>query len=684
MRQRFEGQRGKAVRFQLLGPLSVTDGCDVVVLPPAKPTSLLAALLLRPGEVVPTDRLLEAVWGEKQPATAKSALQSCVLRLRRLLARYGIAERLVVAVAGGYRLSADAETLDLLHFRRLAAEAAGAGESELPMLRTALGLWRGPLLANVPSELLHRDEVPRLAEQRLRVLERVCEIQLAQGRCSEVLVDLWEATGAHPQHEGLSAQLMRALYGSGRQNEALAEYRRIRGRLRDELGVDPGPQLQGLELAILRGEELRGLPRGQAATEPAPAPAPPVGRGTGHGGPGGIVSADDAAGPAHTGRAGQAAPAGHAAPLTAPARPALAAPDTTGTDAVLAGSSPAGASPAPRLPRVPGFTGRAAETAGLVAHLSRAERAPGGPDPVLAVVSGGPGMGKTALALHAAHLVADRYPGGAALVSLTAPDGTPRPVEEAAAELRALLAPGASRGPCLAVLDDVMHPDQVRDLLATTSSVTGRGAVVVTSRRRLAALVATHGPAVLHLGALPRQESHALLTRVLGRQRVAAEHAAARALTDLCGHVPLALRIVMARLLTRPAQRLADCATWLRRDLPARLALPDDPRLSVPLILDGALRRLPAPLADAHLRLARLNGQLTVPDAAGALAVPETRAEELLEQLLDRGLLDEEQPGLLRMNALFRAHALHRATRAGEVAQALLPVARHALPSGAT
>ncbi|MBM7092962.1 AfsR family transcriptional regulator, partial [Streptomyces sp. S12] len=89
----------------------------------------------------------------------------------------------------------------------------------------------------------------------------------------------------------------------------------------------------------------------------------------------------------------------------------------------------------------PGFTGRAAETAGLVAHLSRAERAPGGPEPVLAVVSGGPGMGKTALALHAAHLVADRYPGGAALVSLTAPDGTPRPVEEAAAELRALLAP---------------------------------------------------------------------------------------------------------------------------------------------------------------------------------------------------------------------------------------------------
>src|SRR5690606_2198115 len=155
-------------------------------------------------------------------------------------------------------------------------------------------------------------------------------------------------------------------------------------------------------------------------------------------------------------------------------------------------------------------------------------------------------------------------------------------------------------------------------------------------RRRLAALVATHGPAVLHLGALPRQESHALLTRVLGRQRVAAEHAAARALTDLCGHVPLALRIVMARLLTRPAQRLADCATWLRRDLPARLALPDDPRLSVPLILDGALRRLPAPLRDALLRLAPLNAQLTVPDAAGASAARRARAAGAAERAAHR------------------------------------------------
>ncbi|GAB2781607.1 hypothetical protein GCM10027073_12770 [Streptomyces chlorus] len=616
------------MRFQLLGPLSITDGREVVVLPPAKPTSLLAALLVRPGEVVPTERLRQAVWGERQPATAKAALQSCVLRLRRLFAKYDIEEQAVVAVAGGYRLPADDDTLDLLHFRRLVSEAAGGGESELPLLRTALGLWRGPLLANVPSDLLHRDEVPRLVEERLRVLERVCEIHLARGRCREVLVDLWEATRTHPQHEGLSAQLMRALYGAGRQNEALAECRRIRAHLRDELGVDPGAALQNLELAILRGEELPG-----AALAPAE-------RG-GHGAAAGVVPYGD----------------GHPSPGPAP-------------------------SPRPRLPRVPGFTGRSRETSDLVDHLNSGGRSDGRTDaaPVIAVISGGPGMGKTALALHAARLVADRYPAGGVLLPLTRPDGTPRPADEAAAELLAVLPAGTPRGSCLVVLDDVVHPDQVRDLL----DVPGCGALVVTSRMRLAALVATHGPAVLQLGALTPQESTALLTAVLGRERVTAEAEDACALTDLCGHVPLALRIAAARLLTRPKLRLADYAAWLRRDLPARLALPDDPRMSVPLTLDGALDRLPGPLADAHLRLARLNGQLTAPDAATALRVPETHAEELLERLLDTGLLDEEQPGTLRMNSLFRAHALHRVARTGDLPRAVVAADRLALPSGAT
>ncbi|MEU3281375.1 AfsR/SARP family transcriptional regulator [Streptomyces antibioticus] len=603
------------MRFQLLGPLSITDGSDLVVLPPAKPTSLLAALLVRPGEVVTTDRLRQAVWGEEQPATAKAALQSCVLRLRRLFAKYDIEEQAVVAVAGGYLVPADDATLDLLHFRRLTAEADGAGEAELPLLRSALGLWSGPLLTNVPSALLHRDEVPRLVEERLRALERVCEIQLTQGRYREVLVDLWEVTRAHPHHEGLAAQLMRALYRVGRQNEALSEYRRLRAHLRDELGVDPGAELQRLELSILRGDE---------SMDPA-------------------------------------------APQT-----------VTATGAKLPAEAARVAAPAARLPHVPGFTGRTRETADLLSHLG-GDR-PAIPGPRLAVISGGPGTGKTALALHVAQLLTDHFPGGGVLLSLSRPDGTPLPREEAAGELRALLPSDAALGPCLVILDDVVHPDQVRTLL----DVTGRAAVLVTSRMGLAALVATHGPAVVRLGPLSPQESGALLTAVLGRERVTAEAAAARTLAELCGHLPLALRIVGARLLTRPKTRLADCADWLRRDLPARLALPDDPRMSVPLALDRALRRLPAPLAEAHLRLARLDDRITAPAAAGALAVSETDAEELLELLLDQGLLEEDQPGALRMNALFRAHARHQTGRTADVPPAAVAAARRALPSGAS
>ncbi|MEU3096026.1 BTAD domain-containing putative transcriptional regulator [Streptomyces sp. NPDC006967] len=613
------------MRFQLLGPLGITDGTEAVVLPAAKPTSLLAALLLRPGEVVPTGRLRQAVWGEAQPATAKAALQSCVLRLRRLFAKYDIEQHAVVAVAGGYRLPVDEDSLDLLHFRALVSRAVGAGPTELTLLRTALGLWRGPLLANVPSDLLHRDEVPRLTEERLRVLERVGEIQLAQGRCREVLVDLWEATRTHPQHEGLTAQLMRALYQAGRQNEALAEYRRIRAHLRDEFGVDPGAELQRLELAILRGDAPRTTEAAGVDVTRLSGPEPPP----------------DAKG-------------GRGRPSAGPARP-----------------------PGPRLPHVPGFTGRGDETACLVAHLRGDGRGNPDPAPVMAVVSGGPGMGKTALALHAAHRVADRYPVGV-LLPLTGADGAPRLADDAAAELRAAIPSGVSPASCLAVLDDAVHPDQVRALLG----LTGCGAVVVTSRMGLAALVATHGPAVLSLGALPPRESHTLLTAVLGTERVTAETAAARTLAELCGHVPLALRIVAARLLTRPKLRLTDYAEWLRKDLPARLTLPDDTRMSVPQALDRALDRLPAPLAEAHLRLARLAGRITAPDAAAALAVPESHVEELLERLLDTGLVDEEKPGILRMNPLFRAHALDRSARTAGVPQAAGP-ARRALPSGA-
>ncbi|MER5280749.1 BTAD domain-containing putative transcriptional regulator [Streptomyces sp. NPDC002809] len=600
------------MRFQLLGPLSITDGRDVVVLPPSKPTALLAALLIRPGSVVSTERLREAVWGVEQPATAKAALQSCVLRLRRIFAKYGIEDQAVVAVAGGYRVHADAETLDLLHFRQLVDRAASGGEEpELYTLRAALSLWQGPLLANVPSELLHRDEVPRLAEERLRVLERVCDIELARGRHRDILVDLWEVTRVYPAHERFSELLMLALYRTGRQTEALAEYHRIKAHLREELGVDPRAELQRLELAILRGdapETLGAGPGTGASVQLAEAETP-----LGDGGPEGL-------------------------------------PDTP---------------PAP-LPAVPSFTGRGDEVEALTALLTPAPVSTGQAQTRLAVLAGAPGIGKTALALHVAHLVAAHYPGGCLLLPLIRADGTARPAREAAEELRDAL-PAASG--TLLVLDDVVHPDQVRPLLTARTG----GATIVTSRMGLAALVATHGGTVHRLGTLEPAESQALLTAVLGTERVASEPSAALRLADVCGHHPLALRIATAQLLTRPRLRLADCADRLRHDPLARLRLADDPRMSVQLTLDKALDRLPPALAAAHLRLgpaARV--PLTTERAAEVLGVEEEMAEEVLERLLDAGLLEEEQPGSFRMHELLREHARRASAPTAGYPQALL------------
>ncbi|MFE0241161.1 BTAD domain-containing putative transcriptional regulator, partial [Streptomyces sp. NPDC058991] len=269
------------MRFQLLGPLSITDGSDTVVLPPSKPTILLASLLLHANTVVSVEYLQRTMWGEEQPATARAALQTCVLRLRRLFVKHGVTGAPIEAVPGGYRICAGPESLDLIGFRervRLAAAHAHDPERELHTLEEALSLWQGPLLANVRSDVLRRDEVPRLAEERLRTVEKVCDLQLALGRCGEALVALWGVTRAHPGHERFREQLIQALYRSGRQTEALAEYRKVKAYLRSELGVDPSPALRELELAILRGDDLGRAVPALAAVAPSRLPLPAAAR----------------------------------------------------------------------------------------------------------------------------------------------------------------------------------------------------------------------------------------------------------------------------------------------------------------------------------------------------------------------------------------------------------------------
>ncbi|MFE7094414.1 AfsR/SARP family transcriptional regulator [Streptomyces erythrochromogenes] len=562
--------------------MSIAHGPETVVLKPSKPTSLLAALLLHPNSVVSTAYLLRAVWDQEPPATARAALQTCVLRLRRLFAKYGISATTIEAVPGGYRMHCDTETLDLVQFRALAARAGsadGPGE-ELYRLREALTLWQGQPLANVASGMLQSDAVPALEQERLRVLERVCDLELAAGNCHQVLVDLYESARRQPVRERFTEQLVEALYRTGRQAEALAEYRTVRDRLRDELGIDPGPGLRRLELAILRAEEL------------APAPPEPA-----------RAAVGAAAGPA-------ALPAG----ASVPSRPPRA------------------------VPPVPAFAGRDADRRAMAARLTAAD------GPRLVVVSGAPGIGKSALARQTAHEVQEAFPGGVFTLRLARPDGTPVAVEEAA---RLMSGPAAAPGRRLIVLDGAAGAWQVLPLLPAAEDA----AVLVTSRRQLAAVVATHGGAVHRLDVLRPAEAYALLAGLVGAERIAAEPAATRELAAVCGHFPLALRIAAGRLLTRPGLSVADCAAWLAEDPPARLALAEDAGLSVPEVLGQALDALPPTLREAFLRL----GERA---EAGDPAAGES--ESVLEQLVEAGLLEDGPPGPYRLHDLLRIYARWR------------------------
>ncbi|MER6777944.1 MULTISPECIES: BTAD domain-containing putative transcriptional regulator [unclassified Streptomyces] len=617
------------MRFQLLGPLSIAHGPETVVLKPSKPTSLLAALLLHPGVVVSTAYLVSAVWDEEPPATARASLQTCVLRLRRLFTKYGISTTTIEAVPGGYRMHNDVETLDLVLFRSLTSQAPAAGGpgEELYRLREALSLWQGPPLANVASRMLRRDAVPSLEQERLRVLERVCDLELAAGNCHQVLVDLYESARRHPVRERFTEQLIEALYRTGRQAEALAEYRTVRDRLRDELGVDPGAGLRRLELAILRAEEIGGPQAAAAGTAPRPA----AGSGTRPGaGPGTRPGSGAAAGPVTGPAPGPAArpptlpelPRASSAPGAPPvpsAREAEPAPDS-GWRGVPAKGRPG----RPGLAAVPGFAGREADRRAIAARLTSTD------GPRLVVVSGAPGIGKSALAHQCAYEVRAEFPGGVFTLALTRPDGSPLSVDEA----RELLPGpgGAEGGRRLLVLDDAAGAGQVLPLLPAPEDA----AVLVTSRRGLAAVVATHGGAVHRLDVLGRDEAYALLAGLVGADRIAAEAQAAAELADVCGHFPLALRIAAGRLLTRPGLSVADCAAWLAEEPSARLALAEDPRLSVPEVFGQAVGALSPELREVFLRLGTLGPRAPLADAG---------SETELEQLVEAGMLEDGPPG---------------------------------------
>ena len=246
------------MEFRILGPVDVLAGGQSVPLPAGKPLSLLRVLLLNRNRVVSAGVLIDELWGDNPPETATKALQGHVWQLRKALG----AER-VVTKPPGYSIRVEDGELDLDRFEQLAREgrerlAAGDTEAASHDLEQALALWRGP--------------APDLDERRLAAVEDRIEADLALRRDAQLVPELEALVAQHPLRERLRAQLMLALYRSGRQADALEEYRRTRETLVDELGIEPGEELQELQRAMLRHDPELEARRARLPTAASAAP----------------------------------------------------------------------------------------------------------------------------------------------------------------------------------------------------------------------------------------------------------------------------------------------------------------------------------------------------------------------------------------------------------------------------
>ncbi|KKD05856.1 hypothetical protein TN53_22235 [Streptomyces sp. WM6386] len=640
------------LRFGLLGPPVLYDAGATRVVGSPKVRTLLAALLLEAGRTVSVDSLKDALWGGAPPASAHASLHNHVTRLRRLL---DDPERLR-AVPPGYLLRVEQGELDVHVFDTHVAEAraAHAGRDWARTVRACtegLALWRGSPLSGLPAELGGYAFAQRLREARLLLLEWRYDAELAVGdRLDGLVLELTSLAAEHPLREAFHRQLMLALHRTGRQAEALAVHRDLRTRLVEELGVEPGAAVREAHVEVLR--EATGASAG----------------GEGSGGGGGEGASGAAGGASVVGAADGAEDTG-AGPGAADAEP--------GAVDAEPGGMPTGPPRPAQLPPPPAhFTGRATVLDAVRRTLSDAPTA-------VAVISGMAGVGKSALALHVAHGLRERFPDGQLYVNLhgatpgmtpltpsqalTAllrdlgadPRSIPEHPDAAAALLRSLLAPTRT----LMVLDDAATAAQVRQLLPAGTGC----AVIVTSRSPLTTL---DGARRFPLAPLSAEDSAALLRTMSGRDgdgtggedgdRIEAGHP----LVELTGRLPLALRIVAARLAARRA---------LTPDVLADQLAATEDRLRHLEYDDLSVRRS---LAVAHDALAA-SGRRTDRDAAlalrrlGALDLPTygapliarllgtetSRAEAALDRLVDVALLDETAYGRYTPHDLVRDFA---------------------------
>lgn len=589
------------MRFEILGPMRVSGTRGEIGLAARRLRVLLAVLLLHADQVVPVERLVDAIWGDHPPRDARNQLQACVSRLRKLLSDAADAAGTVVTDPAGYRVRMDTHSLDLWEFRQATAEARAHAAEGRPHLarqryRAGLGLWRGPALSGIDSDLV-RNTARALDEERALAWEECVEVELDAGAGPELVAELTDLVREHPYRESLHGALMRALYRAGRHADALAAYRNLRQTLRDELGTEPGTELRKLHQSILGRDPELDAPPAPAVTLPTPRELPPE--------PGYFV-----------GREAEAARLRRV--LRAPDQPLRRRPVV----AVLYG---------------PGGVGKSA----LAVRIGH-ELADGFPDGQLYVdlLGSTPGMRP----LPPAEVL------GRLLRSLGVhPSDVPSGELQAAALFRTVTADRK----LLLILDNAADRDQVAALIPNAPGC----AVVVTSRRSLPTLDADER---LRVERLADPEAVTLLIGLTRGREVTEE--AARRIVSFSGGLPLAIRIAAGRLASRPdlpareyAARLADGSRRLDE-----LELDDLTVRSCIRTGYDALRSGGGPVAALAVRAFRALGVLHVPDVApgvvtAMLAVPDQeRVRAALDRLVDAQLLEPTGPGRYRLHDLVR------------------------------
>ena len=584
-----------AVEFAVLGPLEVRSVGEPVRVGGPRQQKLLALLLINANQSVPVERMVDELWGEAPPPSVRQQVHNAVASLRRVFA--GEQVQPIVRTTAGYRIDLTPDGLDVQRFQRAVedakqAEARGSAADAINALSSALSTWRGPALCGLTGQTI--DVAARsLDEKRLSASEDYLRLRMQSGESGALIGELRQLVAEHPLRESLRATLVLALYRGGRSGDALSVYDEGRAVLSEDLGLDPGPALRHAHATVLSGED-----------------------------------------------------------------------EWHDQHLLLSEQDTAVRTTRSYLPHdTRDFTGRTAELEQLLAETRNA-----GPSTVaISAIDGMGGVGKTALAVRLAHQVADEYPDGRYFVDLHGFSSTVDPVvPEKALEMLLrdsgvppeLVPSGLARRSALwrsrlagqralVVLDNAVDAAHIRPLLPGTPGVL----VVVTSRRKLTAL---EGTMPLSLDVLPQEDAEALFTRIAGAHRAAAHPAATSTAVELCGHLPLAIRIAAARLRDRSSWTVPDLVKRIRDDARrVRFLHVDD--LNVMSVLKLSCRYL----SDQQQRLFRLlslhPGVHFDPYSAAALAgISADEADFCLEALFDGNLLKQAAPGRFQFHDLVR------------------------------